>query len=284
MKKLLHLLMILAGNLLLAFCVSHFVVPAGLISGGATGLSLAAHHLLPGVPLEVWIWGLTIFFFALGAILLGREFALSTLVSTVAYPLFFSLFSRLAAARGPLTQDIVLNTVFAGLIFGVGVGLILRTGASSGGSDVIAMVLNKRYGLSVSHIIYLTEAIILLAQTPFSSIDQILYGLVFVLIYSIVLEKVLLFGQDKIQIMVYSSAWEEINRMILTGMDKGCTLFPAKGGFTGEETWVVQTVIPKRSLFAMREKILAIDPKAFVVINPISEVRGRGFTMNKDAR
>ena len=91
-KKLLHLLMILAGNLLLAFCVSHFVVPAGLISGGATGLSLAAHHLLPGVPLEVWIWGLTIFFFALGAILLGREFALSTLVSTVAYPLFFSLF------------------------------------------------------------------------------------------------------------------------------------------------------------------------------------------------
>jgi uncharacterized membrane-anchored protein YitT (DUF2179 family) len=84
--------------------------------------------------------------------------------------------------------------------------------------------------------------------------------------------------------MVYSAFYEEINRMILTSMDKGSTLFSAKGGYTGEETWVVQTVIPKRSLFLMREKILAIDPKAFVVINPVSEVNGRGFTLNKNER
>ncbi len=283
MKTLKNLVLILLGNLLLAFDVAFFVVPSGLISGGVTGLSLAASRAFP-LPLEVCIWGFTILFFLLGLAFLGKSFALSTLFSSVAYPLFFSVFNSIAAARPPLTGDIVLNTAFAGLLFGVGIGLILRTGASSGGADVLAMILNKRFGWSVSHMVYLIEAVILLLQIPFSTVDRILYGLIFVLIYSVLLEKVMLFGQDKIQIMVYSAFYEEINRMILTSMDKGSTLFPAKGGYTGEETWVVQTVIPKRSLFSMREKILAIDPKAFVVINPVSEVNGRGFTLNKNER
>ena len=283
MKTLKNLVLILLGNLLLAFDVAFFVVPTGLISGGVTGLSLAASRAFP-LPLEVCIWGFTILFFLLGLLFLGKTFALSTLFSSVAYPLFFSVFNSIAAARPPLTGDIVLNTAFAGLLFGVGIGLILRTGASSGGADVLAMILNKRLGWSVSHMVYLIEAVILLLQIPFSTVDRILYGLIFVLIYSVLLEKVMLFGQDKIQIMVYSAFYEEINRMILTSMDKGSTLFSAKGGYTGEETWVVQTVIPKRSLFLMREKILAIDPKAFVVINPVSEVNGRGFTLNKNER
>ncbi len=283
MKTLKNLVLILLGNLLLAFDVAFFVVPTGLISGGVTGLSLAASRAFP-LPLEVCIWGFTILFFLLGLAFLGKTFALSTLFSSVAYPLFFSVFNSIAAARPPLTGDIVLNTAFAGLLFGVGIGLILRTGASSGGADVLAMILNKRFGWSVSHMVYLIEAVILLLQIPFSTVDRILYGLIFVLIYSVLLEKVMLFGQDKIQIMVYSAFYEEINRMILTSMDKGSTLFSAKGGYTGEETWVVETVIPKRSLFLMREKILAIDPKAFVVINPVSEVNGRGFTLNKNER
>lgn len=283
MKTLKKLILILMGNLLLAFDVSHFVVPSGLISGGVTGLSLAATHAFP-IPLDVCIWAFTLLFFLLGFLFLGKSFALSTLVSSVAYPLFFSVFNAIAKSHPPLSEDIVLNTAYAGLLFGIGVGLILRTGSSSGGADVLAMILNKRHGLSVSHMIYLTEAIILLLQIPFSTMDRILYGLIFVLIYSVLLEKVMLFGTDKIQIMIYSNAYEEINRMILTNMDKGSTLFPAKGGYTGEETWVVETVIPKRSLFSMREKILAIDPKAFVVINPVSEVSGRGFTLNKDER
>ena len=283
MKTLKNLVLILLGNLLLAFDVAFFVVPTGLISGGVTGLSLAASRAFP-LPLEVCIWGFTILFFLLGLAFLGKTFALSTLFSSVAYPLFFSVFNSIAAARPPLTGDIVLNTAFAGLLFGVGIGLILRTGASSGGADVLAMILNKRFGWSVSHMVYLIEAVILLLQIPFSTVDRILYGLIFVLIYSVLLEKVMLFGQDKIQIMVYSAFYEEINRMILTSMDKGSTLCPAKGGYTGEETWVVQTVIPKRSLSSMREKILAIDPKAFVFINPVSEVNGRGFTLNKNER
>ena len=122
MKTLKNLVLILLGNLLLAFDVAFFVVPTGLISGGVTGLSLAASRAFP-LPLEVCIWGFTILFFLLGLAFLGKTFALSTLFSSVAYPLFFSVFNSIAAARPPLTGDIVLNTAFAGLLFGVGYGM-----------------------------------------------------------------------------------------------------------------------------------------------------------------
>ncbi len=284
MKSMLKKLpLILFGNLLLAVCVSHFVVPTGLISGGITGVSLALNHLFPSIPLDVFIWGFSLLFLLSGFLFLGKEFALTTLISSVAYPLFFSLLTAVSKSYLPLTEDIVLNTVYAGLSFGAGVGIVMRCGASTGGSDVFSMTLNKKLGLPISPVSYVIEALFLLSQVPFASSEKILYGLIFVLIYSVTLEKVMMFGTGKVQISIYSRAYEEINRLIVTTMDRGSTLFKVKGGFSGEETWVVETVVPKRSLFSFREKILAIDPKAFVVVNPISEVNGRGFTLGKHA-
>lgn len=282
-KKVWKVLQILFGNFVLSICASHFIVPGGVISGGITGLSLAGHSVFADVPLDVFIWGFSMLFLLIGLIFLGRDFFFSTLLSSVAYPLFFSLMTRVGRAYLPLTDDIVLNMVYAGLTFGLGVGIVVRTGASTGGADVFAMILNKKFGLPVSPLVYVTEALILLSQIPFFSAEEILYGLLMVLIYSITMEKALIFGTGKIQIMIYSKEHEAINAMILKNMNRGSTMFHVKGGFTGEETEVVSTVIPKRSLFTMREHILAIDPKAFVVVTPISEVNGRGFTMNKNA-
>ena len=282
-KNILKILQILLGNFVLSICTSHFIIPGGMISGGATGLSLAGHALFPMVPLDVFIWGLSLVFLLIGLIFLGKEFFFSTLLSAVSYPLFFSIMSRVSQSYLPLTDDIVLNVVYAGLTFGLGVGIVVRTGASTGGADVFAMILNKKLGLPVSPLVYVTEALILLCQVPFFSTEKILYGLIMVLIYSITMDKALTFGTGKIQIAIYSKEHDAINEMILKTMNRGSTMYHVKGGYTGEETVVVTTVIPKRNLFAMRERILAIDPKAFVVVNPISEVNGRGFTMNKNA-
>ena len=282
-KNILKILQILLGNFILSICTSHFIIPGGMISGGATGLSLAGHAIFPMVPLDVFIWGLSLVFLLIGLIFLGKEFFFSTLLSAVSYPLFFSIMSRVSQSYLPLTDDIVLNVVYAGLTFGLGVGIVVRTGASTGGADVFAMILNKKLGLPVSPLVYVTEALILLCQVPFFSTEKILYGLIMVLIYSITMDKALTFGTGKIQIAIYSKEHDAINEMILKTMNRGSTMYHVKGGYTGEETVVVTTVIPKRNLFAMRERILAIDPKAFVVVNPISEVNGRGFTMNKNA-
>lgn len=286
MKSMLKKLpLILLGNLLLAVCISHFVVPAEMISGGITGVALALHHAFPGVSLDVFIWGLSLIFLLAGFIFLGKEFAFTTLISSVAYPLFFSLLTRVSASYLPLTTDPALCAVYAGLSFGLGAGLVIRCGASTGGGDVISMILNRKMGLPISPVSYAVEACFLLTQVPFvQNAEKVLYGLLFVLIYSVTLEKTMVFGNGKVQISIYSHAHEEINRLIVSTMDRGSTLFKVRGGYSGEESWVVETVIPKRQLFTLREKILDVDDKAFVVVNPISEVNGRGFTMRKDAQ
>lgn len=286
MKSMLKKLpLILLGNLLLAVCISHFVVPAEMISGGITGVALALHHAFPGVSLDVFIWGLSLIFLLAGFIFLGKEFAFTTLISSVAYPLFFSLLTRVSASYLPLTTDPALCAVYAGLSFGLGAGLVIRCGASTGGGDVISMILNRKMGLPISPVSYAVEACFLLTQVPFvQNAEKVLYGLLFVLIYSVTLEKTMVFGNGKVQISIYSHAHEEINRLIVSTMDRGSTLFKVRGGYSGEESWVVETVIPKRQLFTLREKILDVDDKAFVVVNPISEVNGRGFTMRKDAK
>lgn len=280
MKTVKNILLILLGNLLIAFGVAAFLVPSGLISGGVTGLSLVVSKAF-SLPLPVCVWCASILFFLAGFLALGKRFALSTLVSSVAYPLFFHLTTLMFQRLGPPTEDIVLCAAFAGICLGLGIGMVLRGGASTGGTDVIAMMLNKRFGLSLTPVMYLIDGVILCLQIPFSRVDQVLYGLLVALIYTYLTGKVMVFGQDKIQIMIYSAMQEEINRLLLSDFDKGSTLFPIRGGYSGREGYAIQSVIPKRSLFAVREAVLRIDPQAFVVINPVSEVNGRGFTLNK---
>ena len=278
MEKVKKICMILLGNILYAFGVSYFIVPAGLISGGITGLSLFLNKAF-SLPLSPCIWAVCFLFFLCGLIMLGKEYALSILLSTIAYPLFYSAFEMIYAQYGPLTDDIVLCTAFAGICFGLGIGLVMRTGASAGGSDVIAMILLKKRGFAVQTTLYLVDAVILCLQIPFSRPDQILYGLLFVLAYTLLLGKVMLFGQGKVQILIYSEAFEEINRLIVSEFHRGTTILYGEGGYRRENTKIIQTVIPQRSLFTIRERILKIEPQAFIVINSVSEVNGRGFTL-----
>ena len=280
MKSWQKLTLILLGNFMIAFGVSFFLVPAGLISGGATGMALVLYKAF-GLPMTVGIWGVSILFFALGFFALGKRYALSILLSSVAYPLFYSLTDLMARRVPTLTDDIFLCTAFAGICLGIGIGLVMRAGASTGGSDVIAMALYQKRGVPLQTTIYLVDAVILCLQIPFSKPEQVLYGLLYVLIYSFLLGKVMLFGQGKLQLLIYSRMYEEINSLILKDFDKGSTLIHAEGGFGREAQPVIQTILPQRSLFTLREAILKQDPTAFIVINPVSEVNGRGFTLDR---
>ncbi len=280
MKTAKNILWIILGNFICALGVVYFLVPAGLIAGGATGISLALHQYL-GIPTSVGLWGVTFLFFGVGFLLLGKKFALSTLLSSVAYPLSFNLVELLAEKTGLPTDDILLCMIFASLIVGIGVGILIRAGASTGGSDVIAIALNRRTGLSLSVATYAIEGVIPLIQFPYSKAEQILYGILYVILYTIIFNRIIVFGAEMIQISIYSSKYEEINQVILTRFERGSTLFHVEGGYRRQEGYALETVIPRRALFHLREAVLKIDPQAFIVITPVAEVNGRGFTLGK---
>jgi len=278
-NKWIKLLLILAGNTIYALGVALFVIPNGLITGGTTGLSLVANYTLH-IPMSAFVAVFNVLMFLVGAICLGRAFALTTIVSTFYYPCIFRLFEIIFEGV-KLTDDLMLATLFAGGLIGVGIAIVIRAGASTGGMDIPPLVLNKKAKLPVSVGLYAFDTLILLGQMLFSNKEQILYGILLVLVYTTILDKILVIGTNQVQVKIISDKFEELNEAIHTKMDRGTTFFEVEGGYLRQKSYALITVLSSRELPKLNDLVMQIDPKAFIVIHQVHEVRGRGFTQEK---
>lgn len=224
---------------------------------------------------------LNILLFVLGAIMLGKNFALTTVLSTICYPIELAFMEWMEGKTGPITSDPMLSTIFGGLLIGAAFGLVFRAGASTGGMDIPPLIINKKTGISLSLLLYGFDVITLILQMTFASGDQILYGILLVCIYSVTLEYMFAVGKRQIEIKIVSKKYTEISNAIHNRLDRGTTLVSISGGYTDEYTTAVTAVINNRQLFAATEMIDQIDPDAFIVISKCTEVRGRGFSDEK---
>lgn len=274
-----NLAMILLGNSIYSLAIVVFILPNSLITGGTTGLGLSMDHFF-GVPLNVFVGIFNVSMFIVGAIVLGKAFALTTLVSTFYYPFILSVFEQIPGLAN-VTSDRMLATICGGLMIGAGIGIVIRAGASTGGMDIPPLVLNKKFGLPVSVMLYVFDFAILIVQMTFSDKEQIIYGILLVLIYTVVLDKVLLMGESKLQVKIVTEKFEEINGLIQEKLDRGTTLFYAKTGYLKNEQQVIMTVVTNRELAKLNALVKECDPEAFIVIGQVNEVRGRGFTLEK---
>ena len=269
---------VLSGNAILAFTVAAFIVPNGIIMGGATGIGLAISHYLP-VSLSTIIFALNAVLFVLGALVLGKKFAVATIASTFIYPTFLSVMQKIPGIDS-LTDNVLLSTLYAGLLVGLGIGLIVRVGSSTGGTDIVALVFNKWFHLPVAALLYVVDFLILGSQIFFSDTEQIMYGILALMMYTVILNKVMLMGQSQIQLFIISDSYDEIRQRMLEELDAGVTMLHIETGYGKENKKGVLCVIPNRKLYSVKEMIHEIDEKAFITITQINEVRGRGFIMD----
>lgn len=277
MKK---IITVLAGNTLYALAVSLFILPNGLITGGTTGLALVAQYKL-GIPIAAFVGVFNVVMFVAGAAVLGKAFAFTTIISTFYYPFILGVFEGLFGSS-PLTGDTMLATVFAGLLIGAGIGMVIRAGASTGGMDIPPLILNKKFRLPVSMTMSVFDCLILLTQMVFAGKEKILYGILLVLLYTMVLDKVLMIGQNQMQVKIISEQCEIISEAIQNRMDRGTTLLLIEGGHLRKASYAVLTVVSGRELSKLNELVIGLDSNAFMIINQVSEVRGRGFTLHKE--
>lgn len=278
-KQLRDLLAILLGNALYALAVAAFILPNHLITGGSTGLALVARQLW-GIPVETFVACFNPLMFLLGLWVLGKRFALTTLVSSFWYPLVFGFFQRMPGIPFP-TQEKLLAVVCAGGMIGAAIGVVIRAGASTGGMDIPPLVLQKKLGIPVSVSIYAFDFAILLGQMLFAQREEVLYGILLVMVYTLVLDKVLVLGTSRTQVKVITAKFEEVREEILHRLDRGCTLIQAETGFYRNPWPVVLTVVSGRELSRLTRIVQEIDPEAFLVVSRVTEVRGHGFTLRK---
>ncbi len=274
------LFLVLLGNTIYAVGVVAFVLPLNLITGGTTGLGLIVNNYF-GMPIELFAAIFNILMFGLAWWILGASFAMTTLASSVYYPIILGVLQKVEWLQG-LTSDIMLGTIFAGLLIGIGIGVVIRAGASTGGVDIPPLILNKKLGVPISVGLYACDFAILLGQIIFRDKERILFGIMLVLIYTVVMDKVLVNGKSQMQVKIISDKCEEINEMIHKELDRGSTFFVAESGYLRKNMKTLMTVVSNRELVMLQQKVQEIDEHAFIIINEVKEVMGRGFTLRKN--
>lgn len=273
---------IILGNALYSLAVALFLEPAALITGGATGIALAIGRLT-GLSVSGVLLVFNLAMLAWGWAVLGRAFALNTLASSVLSPAFLALWEQLLQNR-LLTDDIVLCTIFGGLGIGASLGLVIRAGASTGGMDIPPLVLQKWFRLPVSATMMAFDIAILLAQAAFSPVPQVLYGIVMILTHTIVMDKMLMMGESRTEVKLISERSDELCEAILSQLDRGVTILHGAGGYTHEPSAVLLSVISNRELPRLEKLVHSIDPACFLIVSRVTEVSGRGFSMDKKYR
>ena len=273
------LVCVLLGNAVLAFTVAAFLVPQGIIMGGATGIGLTIAHFI-ALDLSAIIFVVNNVLFVLGTAVLGKKFALTTLISTFVYPVFLSVMRSIPGIT-ELTDNIMVAALYGGALLGLGIGLVVRVGASTGGTDILALVLHKWFHISLAVFVYVVDFTVLLCQALFSNSEQILYGILVLIVSTMALNRVMLMGQAQIQLFIITEKYEEVKEKVLKEMDAGVTLVHIETGYGAKQQKGVLCVIPNRKLYSINQVVQMIDSQAFITITQINEVRGRGFTIER---
>ena len=278
-NRLLRLLLVLGGNMVYALTAKLFLLPANLISCGTTGIGLVVSHLTH-IPLSTFILLFNIVMLILGWVVLGKKFAMTTVISSLFYPIALEVLNRVLGDVC-VTDNILLNTLFAGMGLGLGLGMVLRGGASTGGMDIPPLILKKFFRIPVSASLWAFDFTIMLCQMAFHTLEDLLYGVILLIAISATLNKVMLFGTSRTEVKIVSGKASEIRDAILSKVDRGVTLLHGEGGYLHQQTDVILSVVSNHELPKIENLARAIDPSCFMIINHVSEVWGRGFTAGK---
>ena len=269
------MIMVLLGNLLLAIASVYFTLPFHLLTGGVPGIAVVINKFTNWNETMIIDVAMVVLFI-IGAIILDRDFIIKTLISTIVYPIFVTILSFF-----PLTLNIdrLVAVVYTGVCMGLGVGMIMRTGGSSGGTDVPPLIANKLFGLEVGVGSFLTDGIVCILGVISYGVEEVLMGMIAVVICSYVINKVLMFGGMGTKgLYIISDKWEQINQHIQSQMERGSTILIGKGGYTGTERVVLFVVINKMEYISLKKLINHIDPLAFITVVDATDVSGEGFT------
>lgn len=260
------------GAIIYAAGLEIFLVPNNVIDGGVVGIAIMASHLT-GLPLGVYLIVINIPFVYIGYKQLGKTFALSTIFAIGALAYWSNIFLPIPG----VTQDLFLASVFGGIIIGIGVGLIVRYGGSLDGTEIVAILLDKRTSFSVGEVVLVINLFILSAAGLVFGWDRAMYSLVTYFVAAKVID-ITIEGLDESKAaFIVSDHTEEISDALMARLGRGVTILQGRGGYTGEERSVIYVVVTRLEISKFKSLIADIDEDAFITFNDVHDVMGGSF-------
>lgn len=276
-RSLIDLLCCIAGSAIFSVALNMFAVPNNIVLGGLTGLGTVINHFLPFVPIGTAIFVMNVPLFVSAKIFLRKGALSKTIIATLIFSSFIDIGARfIPAYRG----DIMLTCIFCGILSGLGLALVFLTGATTGGTDIIAMLIKSRKPtFSMGRIMLVLDGlIVLLSGVAYGEIEIIMYALIVIFLTSKVIDYVLYGAEHSKMLMIVSEKNNEIADMLMSDFMRGVTFLEGRGGFSKKPKTVLWCTVRASQVRNINRTVKGIDPKAFTVICDAGEVIGEGFS------
>ena len=273
---------IILGSLAVAIGIYYFWAPAQLAAGGISGLAIVIQNIIPQVPISFIVFALDVLMFLIGFIVLGANFGVKSVTSSISIALSMRLFEKITPVVPVLSKDTLVILIFGALFISFGQAIIFNQEASSGGTDIIAKIISKYTHLNIATSLLIADmAVVLLAMSIFG-IDKGLYAALGVLMTTTMIDYFISGFSVEKHVMIIPSTEacaDAIKKYVLEGLERGGTVYEAKGAYSGERKQVLMTVVDRRQFVLLKQHVKAIDPAAFVTVQNLHEVMGEGFRL-----
>jgi len=266
------------GLLIMTVGLYFFLMPSNLAVGGATGLAMILNYLIPSIPMGIILAALNVILFIVAFVAIGKDFGGYTIYSSFAFSAMIAIFEYIIPMKAPFTDDLFINLIFGILISGVGMGIVFNEDASTGGTDIIAKIINKYTGIAMGKSLLISDFLIVVFASFVYGARLGMYALLGIVINSFVIDKIISGFNVKMNMMIISKELDDINDFILKEIGRGTTIYIAIGGYSKEEKRIINTIVSRDEYVRIRDYIRSVDNKAFISVSHITEVEGEGFT------
>ncbi|HEY4543286.1 MAG TPA: YitT family protein [Tissierellaceae bacterium] len=265
------------GILIISLGFHFFLIPADLAVGGVTGFAIIINNLIPNLSVGLLMLIANAVLIALSFVTLGKQFSGFTVYNSLAISGLVSLFELLMPMDGPIVEDTLLILIYGITIQAVGLAIVFNENSSTGGTDIIAAIINKYFHIDIGKSLFMADFLIALSASYIFGLEKGLYAFLGALLNSILIDKVIAGFNTKIKMVVVSEKHDEILDFITKDVNRGVTVLYGEGGFSKQPRRVINTLLSRREYITTKNRIREIDPKAFIWVSVINEVLGEGF-------
>ncbi|MBU3206660.1 YitT family protein [Clostridium algidicarnis] len=272
-----ELIFISIGNLMVASGMYFFLMPNNLATGGVNGLGLIINYYLPKLPVGALMMMMNLILFIVGFLIIGKAFGAKTIYTSLELSGMIWIMEKLWPLSGSLVNDMIIELIFGILMTGIGMGIIFYQNASTGGTDIIAKIINKIFNINMGVALLISDFTITLMAGVTFGLRIGMYALLGVIINSFVIDSVIEGFNICKEVVVISSSGDKVKKYIMDELERGITIYSANGGYTEETKEVITTVLDRREVIKLNKYIKGIDKDAFIIVRSVHEAIGEGF-------
>lgn len=277
MKKLRDYIVITIGFIFVALSLQLFLVPNRIAAGGVSGIAIIVNSIFPFLDVGMLMLVMNGILFIVAFVVIGNKFGAKSIYASLGLSGALWIMDNLKILSKPVTNDLLLASIFGTLLSGIGMAMVFNQNASTGGTDIIAKILNKFFHIDMGKSLLAVDFVVTLFAGITFGANAALYSLLCVIMNGYVIDNVIEGANVCKEVLVISSKIDDISRYIIEELDRGCTIFDGRGGYSGADTRILYTVLYRKQFIKLKNFIKGVDRKAFITVSETHEVLGEGF-------